>query len=453
MHSLVSKSLRATLLTLTLVLVVVAATPITSLRAQAPGEISIVCENETGPGAYDTTVTLTTADGYIGIPDGNTVYMWGYAYEGGAFQHPGPTLCFNQNDVVEITLANAGFSQLPSLADDVSVVFPGQTGVEVDTGSGFVPVQPQFSGLTLTSLAQPAAFGGSVTYRFTAGQAGTFIYQSGTDQQKQVQMGLFGAIIVRPSDGANFMYNWAFTQFNPANDYMMLLSEIDPDLHWAVEQGLPYDITLYHPRYWLINGRSFPDTIAPNDAEWLPTQPYGAFLHIEPRDAGLNPQPSAVRFLNVGMFSHPMHPHGDHIQVVGRDGRPLLGPLGENLSYAEFGPVIGAGQTKDTLYDWEQVQLEPGGIPDPIPTDVFEALNQFLLRPRDQNLMWGEWFSGSPYLGETTDRPTGVTAQGECGEYYHIWHSHALHEAANYESGFGGMITLERIDPPGGCLP
>ncbi len=450
MRSLVSKSLRATLLTLTLVLVVVAATPITSLRAQTPGEISIVCENETAPGVYDTTVTLTTQDGYISIPDGNTVYMWGYAYEGGAFQHPGPTLCFNEGDVVDITLSNTtplyGYTPTGPVAEAVSIVFPGQTGVEVDTGAGFVPAQPQFSGLTLTSLVQPAAAGGSATYHFTASQAGTFIYESGTNPQKQVHMGLFGAIIVRPSDGPTFIYNWPFTQFNPANDYMILLSEIDPDLHWAVEQGLDYNITLYHPRYWLINGRSFPDTIAPNDAEWLPTQPYGALLHIEPFNAGNNAQPSAVRFLNVGMRNHPMHPHGDHIQVVGRDGRPLLGPANENLSYAEFGPVIGAGQTKDTLYDWAAVQLTT-----PVPPDVFEAFSQFLLRPRDQNIMWGEWFSGSPYLGQTTDRPTGVTAQGECGEYYHIWHSHALHEAANYEAGFGGMITLERIDPPGGC--
>lgn len=432
MHSLVSKSLRATLLTLTLVLVVVAATPITSLRAQTPGEISIVCENETAPGVYSGTVSLETQDGYISIPDGNTVYMWGYALAGGAFQHPGPTLCFTEGQAVSITLNNT------ALAEAVSIAFPGQTGVTHDDAT---------PGL-FTGEADPA---GTVTYTFTASQAGTFIYESGTNPQKQVQMGLFGAIVVRPSATPNQIYNWAFTQFNPANDYMMLLSEIDPDLHWAVEQGLPYDITLYHPRYWLINGRSFPDTIAPNDAEWLPTQPYGALLHIQPRDAALNPRPSAVRFLNVGMYSHPMHPHGDHIQVVGRDGRPLLGPANENLSYAEFAPVIGAGQTKDTLYDWEQAQLRPAGSIVPVPADVFEALNQFLLRPRDQNLLWGEWFSGSPYLGETTDRPTGVTAQGECGEYYQIWHSHALHEAANYEAGFGGMISLERIDPPGGC--
>ena len=31
----------------------------------------------------------------------------------------------------------------------------------------------------------------------------------------------------------------------------------------------------YHPRYWLINGRGFPDSIADNFASWLPNQPYG----------------------------------------------------------------------------------------------------------------------------------------------------------------------------------
>ena len=41
-------------------------------------------------------------------------------------------------------------------------------------------------------------------------------------------------------------------------------------------------------RYFLINGRSMPDTIAPNLAAWLPSQPYGALIHIEPYDAVTN---------------------------------------------------------------------------------------------------------------------------------------------------------------------
>jgi hypothetical protein len=28
-----------------------------------------------------------------------------------------------------------------------------------------------------------------------------------------------------------------------------------------------------------------------------------------------------------------------------------------------------------------------------------------------------------------------------------VMHSHALNEVANYDAGFGGMLTLERIDP------
>jgi len=441
MPSTVTPSLRVAL-GLMLAMVALAA-PGTNLNAQTVPETSLVCENQTSPGVYDPDITLTTQDGYIGLPDGNTVYMWGYAYENLGFQHPGPTLCFTEGQTVVITLNNT------TVPEAVSITFPGQTNVEVNTGSGFVPSQPQFSGSTMTSLTQAAAAGGSITYRFTASQAGSFIYQSGTNPQKQIQMGLFGALIVRPALGHNYMYNWANTRFNGDNDYLMLLSEIDPELHWAVEQGLPYNITQYHPRYWLINGRSFPDTIAPNRAEWLPTQPYGALLHIQPSDVTLNPDPSAVRFMNVGMLNHPMHPHGDHVQVVGRDGRPLLGPANEDLSYVEFGPVIGSGQTKDALYDWTNVDnYSPSN---PLPSDVFSVMNQFLLRPRDQNAMWGEWFSGSPYLGGSSDQPAGVTNQGECGEFYQIWHSHALHEAANYEAGFGGMITLERIDPPGGC--
>ena len=74
--------------------------------------------------------------------------------------------------------------------------------------------------------------------------------------------------------------------------------------------------------------------------------------------------------------------------------------------------------------------------------------------PQQQNTTYkdGEtWYSGSPYLGVTDELPVGVTTYNECGEYYQMWHSHALNEAANYEAGFGGMTTLERIDPPGGC--
>ena len=80
---------------------------------------------------------------------------------------------------------------------------------------------------------------------------------------------------------------------------MVLLSEIDPYLNQAIERkdrGLTsnYNLDDYHPRYWLVNGRGFPDSIADNGAAWLPNQPYGALAEVRVR----RPEPthrSAIR--------------------------------------------------------------------------------------------------------------------------------------------------------------
>lgn len=443
MHSRLLTTLRSGLMAL-LMLLIATALPASTAFSQVSGlqtQATIVCANDTGTSGgqptYATTINLATTDGYIGIPDGNTVYMWGYAFDVDNnadgqpdFQHPGPNLCVYEGDTLTINLRN-------TLPEDVSIIFPGQLGVAASGG---------VAAANSLALAAGASNGITVTYTFVASHPGTFIYESGTNLQKQVQMGLFGSIVVRPNAQTSpwFVFNDVNTQFNATDEYMMLLSEIDPDLHAAVELGQPFDFTQYHPRYWLINGRSFPDTIAPNFASWLPTQPYGALLHIFPTSAGS--QPAAVRFLNVGVLHHPIHPHGDHVRIIGRDGRPLASP------YEKFDINVGPGQTWDTLYDWTNVNSwDP--VTNPLPADV-TALDEFgtWLNPRNQNQQFKgpNFYSGSPYLGDPFGNKddASTASYNECGEYYQIWHSHALNEAANYEAGFGGMITLERIDPP-----
>ncbi|RCG28621.1 copper oxidase [Sphaerisporangium album] len=414
---LVRKALRAVTAAAALVLL-----PAPQAHA-APPESGVSCT--TGP-SFD----LAAADGAAGFPDGNTVHMWSYTVDGNAFQLPGPVLCVTEGDVVTVTLRN-------TLPEPVSLFVPGMTGVTAD-GS---PAQPQFTGGTLTSLVQAAPPGGTVTYRFTASAPGTYLYASGTDPAKQVQMGLYGALIVRPAGHPDRAYGTDASRFNPAAEYISLLSEVDPDLHAAVENGRPYDVTKLHPRYWLINGRSFPDTIAPNGAGWLPSQPYGSLIHIRPKDPVTNPHPALVRYLNAGDRIHPFHPHGNHGRVIGRDAHTLVD--GADLSAENFLADIGPGQTWDVTYDWTDVEKwRPGTNPIPVPL------------PQQQNLVYKDdatWYGGSPYLGVTDGLPVGVTSYNECGEYYQMWHSHALNEAANYEAGFGGMMTLERVDPPGGC--
>ncbi|MCA9942231.1 MAG: multicopper oxidase domain-containing protein [Anaerolineales bacterium] len=382
-------------------------------RATAAGLTTMVCTD--GPN-----FNLVATDGYLTTPDGNVLYMWGYADAdaGSVYQNPGPTLCVNEGDTVTVTLTN-------DLPEPVSIVFPGQIGVTSSGGSAGL-----FTG-------EAAASGGTVTYSFVASNPGTYIYESGTEPHKQVQMGLYGALVVRPALGANYVYNDTATEFNTEREYLLILHDIDPLLHLTVERGETYDVTTIWDRYWTINGRSFPDTIAPNGVPWLPNQPYGSLVQIEPYDASTNPLPALIRYANAGFENHPFHPHGNNLTMIGRDGRQLQG-----AEYETFTTTIGSGQTYDAFAIWENVEAWTPG--NPVPVQVPGLYNQVF---KDD----ATFFSGSPYLGEQNDLLVGVTSYNECGEFYYPWHSHALNEFQNFDEGFGGLATLWRIDPPGGC--
>jgi FtsP/CotA-like multicopper oxidase with cupredoxin domain len=378
----------------------------------AAGVTTMVCAN--GPN-FD----LQATQGYIQTPDGNQVYMWGFATDPGLFQMPGPVLCVNEGDTVTINLTN-------NLTEPVSIVFPGQMGVTSTGGS---------AGL-LAAEATPG--GGTVSYSFTASE-------SGTNQHKQVHMGLYGTLVVRPALGANYAYNDPATEFDPDREYLLVFHEIDPDLHQAVEFGQDYNITTRHDRYWTINGRGSVDTLLDNFVPWLPYQPYSSLVQVEAFDSVANPdvKPALIRYANAGTVNHPFHPHGNTMHVVGRDGRPL-----GDASLENFTTTIGAGQTFDLLFSWDNVEgWTPG------PNGNIPANSEFPF-PGLQNLVFKDdvtFYGGDPYLGQKGELPTGVTSYNQCGEFYFPWHSHALNEIQNFDEGFGGMLTLVRVDPPGGC--
>src|SRR5436309_2690541 len=151
--------------------------------------------NAAAPGITGPTFNLTAQSAFISQPDGQAVYSWGYGCKGSplgyapkaisstfcsTMQIPGPTLIVNEGDTVIVNLTN----NLPSAAGNTSILFPGFTV----TAAGGV------AGL----LAQEAAPGGTVNYTFTATSPGTRAYYSGTQGDLQVEMGLYGAIIVLP---------------------------------------------------------------------------------------------------------------------------------------------------------------------------------------------------------------------------------------------------------------
>lgn len=413
-------------LAIALLIAVTAFAPLANVqptRAQAQPAVGIVCTD-------GQTISLTAQSGYIQMPDMNTMYMWSYSLSGSPFQHPGPVLCVNEGDTVTITLLNSLPDYLGA-PTRTSLIFPGQENV-LANGS---PVQPD---LANNSLTTSVASGGSIIYSFVASRPGTFIYESGTNAKLQVSMGLFGALIVRPLlPGADYVYNRPDSQFTPTEEFLALLSEVDPYQHQAVEMNKPFNMNLYRARYWLINGRGFPDSIADNYAPWLPSQPYGALARIYPYDLTNHPYPGVERFINVGTEEFPFHPHANNGLMIGRDGYPLEDIGGLDLSMEKFAFNIGPGQTWDVVFKWYDAE---GYSPaNPVPVDPLPDL---------VNLTLGMFYSGSPYLGEMPTLPPGANTLNQCGEYYIISHNHALFQLDAFGQTMSGPITYLRVDPP-----
>src|ERR1035441_3767310 len=169
-------------------------------------------------GPSGSTFNLTAQAAYLNQPDGQAVYSWGYGCNGAAtfattlgnagfpgahcetMQVPGPTLIVHENDVVIVTLTNG----LPTAAGNTSILFPGLqvcagtiSGVSTTNPAG--TCTPSSTDGVAGLLTQEAAPGGTVSYQFVATSPGTRAYYSGTQGDLQIEMGLYGAIIVLPA--------------------------------------------------------------------------------------------------------------------------------------------------------------------------------------------------------------------------------------------------------------
>src|SRR5262249_6382086 len=158
--------------------------------------------------------------------------------------------------------------------------------------------------------------GGTVSYSFTAGQPGTYLYQSGSDQAKQVEMGLYRAPVVRPDTApcpSGPQTHCAYrpnTREGSRQEYPPLPAADQPVLHHAVEIGSgTYDLNARRPRYFTVNGREFPDTLQDNGTALQPNQPYGALVRLQPNTIPDHTRPTLIRMINAGLLNHPFHPH------------------------------------------------------------------------------------------------------------------------------------------------
>ncbi len=339
-----------------------------SLAMTAGALLSAAPARAAAPGITSTTgtagaFTLTAQDAFLNQPDGNQVYAWGYGCATGStpsfkptmpnqacgtMQVPGPTMIVTEGQPVTITLTN----NLPAAAGNTSILFPDF--VVTTSCSGTTPAGVQ--GL-LTCEAAP---GGSVTYTFTATTPGTHAYYSGTQGDLQIDMGLYGALIVLPATvpaacdsgthAQNLVAKSAASLAHPGvaeidfrlahaaydhpgacydREYLFQFAEMDLNIHrtalaqvtakagcaaGSVGCSLQVPTEPYHPSYFVVNGRSMPDDMDPNFDSVYPHQPYNGNPHMHPGEDVL------IRVIGQGRWQHPFHEHGNHVRILGRDG-------------------------------------------------------------------------------------------------------------------------------------
>jgi FtsP/CotA-like multicopper oxidase with cupredoxin domain len=187
--------------------------------------------------------------------------------------------------------------------------------------------------------AEPTLPGETRTYRFIASRAGSAFYVGDPDGIQGQQMGLYGAITVRPADSADAAYagSQAFTQ-----EYTLVMSEVDSEGHEQTRladlgHASPYDWTRYAANYFLLNGRAYPDTMY--DPATMMQVTSGARV--------------LIRAINAGLMPHAMHLHGYHFQIVGANGRPWpQGPVKETV-------LIAPGESYELLFVADQDGLFP----------------------------------------------------------------------------------------------
>lgn len=366
--------------------------------------------------------------------DGYTMLFWGYGLAGEEPQYPGPTLIVDQGDRITINLTN-------NLDVSTSMVFPGQTGVTSAGGDA--------DGL----VAREADSGSSVSYSFIASEPGTYIYHSGTQPELQTEMGLVGVIIVRPVGfdpvSNKIAYNDPATAYD--REYLFLMTEMDYRVHEKVELGqmATIDNTEWFPYYWFFNGRNAPDTMGAAFSEDLPHQPYNCQPRAHPGEVVL------IRVANAGRDMHPFHHHGNHSILIARDGR-LVGTdpgSGPDLATQYFTIPSWPGSTYDALWDpwtgqglgWDVVPGETLPWEDP----QYEGVPMPVELPDDSDLTFGQWFSGSPYLGSMGTLPPGNPGFNTYGGFAYMWHSHNEKELTNNDVYPGGMFTMMIVEPPG----
>jgi len=272
----------------------------------------------------------------------------------GRAQISAPQLAFDEGTEVRITLSNLGLSQRPDLVDGHTMHW-----------HGFVNAIPLFDGVPELSLSVP--IGREFTYFYIPRDAGTYMYHCHFEDVEHVQMGMTGALFVRPAQNVTgwgglplttkYAYNDGDGTTRYDREFGFMLSEIFAEGHYRDAHIQTTDWTDFKASFSTMNGRTYPDTLVGNGsrsatgdmvaadaAGRLQYQPITSLVTCNAGDRVL------LRLSSLGYLNHAMTVDNLDLTVVAKDASLLRGAGGAN-QYLHTNTIdLGPGESRDVIF-------------------------------------------------------------------------------------------------------
>ena len=290
------------------------------------------------------TVMLAVPDGLGGTTN---VPMWGFAQETafgnelGTVTVPGPMIEVPPGETLLRIHVDNNLTNEPISLQINGLMLTNNTGpVWSELGDATVYNPPDRNRPAGNFTARVRSFSHEtppgnttdVVYEFdVTNRTGTFLYMSGTNPAKQVQMGLYGAVKKDAAAGE------AYPGVLYDKEIVILYSEVDPVMAAAINAGTygpggTITSSLHRdPKFFLINGKAYD----PTSADGGGLDPINSADPVNAGDTVL------VRFLNAGYETHVPQLLNMYMNLIAEDGNAYTYPK------MQYGVQLPAGKTID----------------------------------------------------------------------------------------------------------
>ena len=316
---------------------------------------------------------------------------------------PAPLMAIDEDDEFFLTLTNVGMIMRPDLFEQHTVHFHGYPNA-----SSF------YDGVPDASVAINIA--ASFTYYYLAPDAGTYFWHCHITPPEHLQMGMVGQLYVRPrqnrvisgtlyaalqqqeldnrtkcdssadilcsnplpanqgvlpgatgptaaSPGRLYAYNDGDGSTAYDVEYPIQIHGFDPNFHFVGMTFNPEGFTDMKDKYFLLNGRSYPDTV---HAGPLETQSADAVQHFsQPLPAIINIPVGKRALLRISDLDvteyQTLASLGIPMTVIGYNAKLLRDQAGNNLYYNTNSITLGGGESLDVILDASDTSKYPSG--------------------------------------------------------------------------------------------